>query len=199
MLPELQKSKEEYYSERETYIRRCQSANFGERYAGATLAQLYSGAKTQEKIGKFLNKKKNFLIYLGSPGCGKTYTCAALTEYAIENFRSFRYWNESELLKRVRSSMSAFSGGDYLTCLKYLIDDDLVIIDDIGSTGLNDWRKEVIFDAIDERYNSMKPTIITSNFSRDEIERNFHPRVASRLFSKENIVIELSEIIDYRK
>ncbi len=88
--------------------------------------------------------------------------------------------------------------GDYLEALKWLIDDDFVMIDDIGSTGLNEWRKEIIFDAIDERYNSMKPTIITSNFSVREFKYYFHERVSSRLFAKENCVIEILDGDDRR-
>lgn len=110
---------------------------------------------------------------------------------------SYRYWNESELLKRVRSSMDEFKG-DYLDALKYLIDDEIVMVDDVGSTGLNEWRKEVIFDMIDERYNSMLPTIITTNFSSREIKENFHQRVYSRLFGIENIVIEIHDGNDER-
>jgi len=98
----------------------------------------------------------------------------------------------------LRSSIEDFKG-DYLEALKLLIDDDFVMIDDIGSTGLNDWRKEVIFDAIDERYNNMLPTVITSNFSRHEFERNFHPRLSSRLFAAENTIIEILDGQDLRK
>jgi DNA replication protein DnaC len=152
----------------------------------------------QDKISEFLDKPKNFLVFCGNPGIGKTYFCASLVEWAMINFNSFRYWNESELLKRLRSSIEDFKG-DYLEALKLLIDDDFVMIDDIGSTGLNDWRKEVIFDAIDERYNTMLPTVITSNFSRQEFERNFHPRLSSRLFAAENTVIEILDGQDLRK
>lgn len=146
-----------------------------------------------------MKKKKNFLVYLGSPGIGKTYLCSAIVAYAMREFVSFRYWNESELLKRVRSSISENSQSDYLTALNLLIDDEFLILDDLGSTGLNEWRKEVIFDAIDERYNSLKPTLITSNFTKKEFESQFHPRVASRLFDKDNIIIEMDYGIDHRK
>ncbi len=88
--------------------------------------------------------------------------------------------------------------GDYLDALKYLIDDQFVMLDDIGSTGLNQWRSEVFFDALDERYNTMLPTVFTTNFSSEEIKRNFHPRVYSRLFDKENVVIEINDGIDQR-
>lgn len=144
-----------------------------------------------------MKKPKHFLVICGSPGLGKTYICAAFVEWAYSRFKSFRYWNESELLKRVRSSMDEFKG-DYLESLKLLIDDEFVMLDDIGSTGLTDWRREVIFDSIDERYNSMLPTVLTTNFSEREIKENFHARVHSRLFSKENIIIEINDGRDKR-
>lgn len=150
------------------------------------------------KVGDFLRGRKDFLIYCGNPGIGKTYFCAALLENALQNFSSVRYWNESELLKRVRSSMEEVKG-DYLESLKLFIDDDFVMIDDIGSTGLNEWRKEIIFDAIDERYNSMKPTVITSNFSVKEFKEYFHERVSSRLFAKDNYIIEILDGQDLRQ
>ena len=144
-----------------------------------------------------MKNPKNFLVYCGNPGIGKTYLCAALFEWAMKKFKSFRYWNESELLKRVRSSMDNYQG-DYLESLKLFLDDDLVMIDDIGSTGLTEWRKEIIFDAIDERYNSLKPTIITSNFSMKEFKELFHPRIYSRLADKDNTIIEILEGKDMR-
>lgn len=146
-----------------------------------------------------MKKKRNFLVYCGSPGVGKTYFCAALVEFAMQDYNHFRYWNESELLKRIRSHINEYNNADYLQCLKYLIDDDLVMLDDIGSTGLNEFRKEIFFDAIDERYCSMKPTVFTSNFSRKEFETKFPERVSSRLFAKENIIIEVNDGIDHRR
>jgi len=74
-----------------------------------------------------------------------------------------------------------------------LVDDEFVIYDDLGSTGLNDWRKEVLFEFLDQRYVSMKPTIVTSNLTREEIYQQIHPRVASRLFAKENTLIEVRD------
>lgn len=145
----------------------------------------------------FLEKPKNFLIYCGNPGLGKTHFCAALTLWAEKTFDSWRYWDESELYRRLRASMDEVKG-DYLGTLKLLIDDQLIMLDDIGSTGINQWREEVLFDAIDERYTSMLPTIITSNFSVAEFKKLYHPRICSRLFAKENIIIEILDGVDLR-
>lgn len=141
---------------------------------------------------KFLEKPKNFLIFCGSPGIGKTYFCSALTEWAFKTFDTFRYWDESQILKRLRSGMDAFKG-DYLDALEWLIDDQLLILDDVGSTGLREWREEVLFDLIDARYNSMLPTVITSNFTQAEFKKLYHPRVCDRLFASENTIIEIED------
>jgi len=82
-------------------------------------------------------------------------------------------------------------GHDYVKQIEEMVKEDFVILDDLGSTGLNDWRKEVLFEFIDQRYASERPTVITSNLTFEEIQQNLHPRVASRLFAKENTIIQI--------
>jgi len=146
-----------------------------------------------------MKKPTNFLLYCGNPGIGKTFLCASLVEWAMKRFgNNWRYWTEDGILKTLRTSMDTMSG-DYLDCLKYLIDDDFLILDDVGSsTKISEWREEILFAIVDARYNSMKPTLITSNFSEKEFLNRYHSRVHSRLFSKDNIIIEILDGIDFR-
>lgn len=139
------------------------------------------------------------MVYSGNAGIGKTHLAASLVEFGLTTFKSFRKWHEYDLLTKVRSSIDEFKGSDYIECLKYLIDDDFIILDDIGSTGLTDWRKEVLFSAIDMRYNSMKPTLITTNLSRKEFNELFHERFSSRLFASSNTIIEIHDGPDLRQ
>ncbi len=146
-----------------------------------------------------MQKPSNFLVYCGSPGIGKTYLCASLVEWAIKNFNSdWRYWNENNLLKRLRHEIESVKG-DYLDSLNCLIDAEFLILDDVGSSvKVNEWREEIFFNIIDYRYNTMKPTLITSNFSEKEFLEKYHSRVHSRLFSKDNIIIEILDGLDHR-
>jgi primosomal protein DnaI len=95
-------------------------------------------------------------------------------------------------LRKLRNEMD-LSKGDYLEHLKYMIDDDFLIIDDIGSTGLREWREEVLFEIINFRYENMKPTVFTSNFTISEFKKLYHPRVSDRLFATENTIIEITD------
>jgi DNA replication protein DnaC len=152
-----------------------------------------------------MKKPSNFLVYHGAPGIGKTYLCSALTEWSLEQFDSRRYHKEEVLLRRLRLGISE-SKGEYLDQLQLLIDDDFVILDDVGS-GINperdskrdlEFRREVFFSFLDYRYNCMKPTVITSNFSKDEFEAVYSPRISSRLFASENTIISIPVGTDMR-
>ncbi len=118
----------------------------------------------------------------------------------MKKHRFFRYFNERELLARLRGGIaSGLGGGDYLNSLKMLLDQEFIFLDDIGSSGFNEWRREVIFDAIDQRYESRLPTVITSNLNRKQLEEGLGGRAVSRLFASENLVIEMHDGVDLRK
>ena len=193
-IDEERKTPEQIAEER---VREMQRVLYGKRYEGVSISKIRAPEWAQLKILNWIENPKNFLIFIGTPGAGKTHLCASFTEYAMK-FESFRYYNEGQLLTKVRNSIDQ-CGGDCLTNLKGFIDDFFVMIDDIGSGKINEWREEILFEAINYRYNIMLPTVITSNFSKQDFERNYHPRIASRLFSEENTIIDASEWPDLRK
>lgn len=81
--------------------------------------------------------------------------------------------------------------GDYLDHLKLFIDDRFVILDDIGSQGHTRFREEVLFNALDMRYNGHHPTLITSNLTPVQIKNTYHHRVYDRLFANDNLVLQM--------
>lgn len=152
-----------------------------------------------------MKKPQNMLIYHGTAGIGKTYLCAALTDWCFETFSDFCYWKEEELLRDLRVGISE-GKGDYLLNLKFKTDKQLVILDDVGS-GINpekissrdlEFRREVFYSFLDFRYNSMLPTIITSNFLKKDFETVYSKRIMSRLFASENTDIEIIDGQDKR-
>lgn len=167
--------------------------------------QLFGGI--DGRIANFMKNPKNMLVYCGDPGTGKTYFCAALTEWSIKYFNTRRYHKEESLLKNLRKGISE-GIGDYLENLHLLIDDELIILDDVGS-GINpdkltyrdlEFRREVFYSFLDYRYNKMLPTIITSNFNKEDFEKVYSERIVSRLFASENLIIEIfGEGLDKRK
>lgn len=116
-----------------------------------------------------------------------------------KGIRCVRGYSEKTLLKTVRQSISNRGSGDYITFLRSMLDDDLIIIDDIGSSGHTVWREEVILDSIDIRYADMMPTVFTSNLSEEQLYEIYGQRIASRLLAKENIIVDLFDHNDLRQ
>jgi len=102
-------------------------------------------------------------------------------------------------LRKVRQSISDNSSGDYLEYLHSLLDDDFIIIDDVGSSGHTEWREEVLMEAIDFRYENMMPTMFTSNLSKQDFYEVYGQRIASRLFATENTIVSLDGMEDFRQ
>lgn len=183
----------------EKRIREFQRKNFGQRFEGATLSKAGNslGSSAIEQIQRSIQSKKNFLVLLGAPGTGKTYLCAAIAGLSLGFYDTVRCWKEEYLFAHLRDSIERF--GDYANSLKFALDDQLTILDDLGSTPVNDWRKEIIFNTVDIRYASMLPTIVTSNLTKQEISYRYEPRTADRLFAKENTIIDLFDAVSLRQ
>lgn len=149
-----------------------------------------------EKIKKYMHAKRNFLILSGAAGCGKTYIVAAMMEWAISEFNHFRVWKEYDLFKRIREGIDR--NWEPTDTLSRLIDDDLIVLDDLGAQGHNDWREKILFEFIDIRYNSAKPTILTTNLDYQGFKTLYGMRITDRLFAKENTYIDLSDAQSFR-
>lgn len=191
--------------EREKRIADYKLRSFGQRYRNASLCKLEGNPQATAAVNEWMKKPKNMLVYHGTAGIGKTYLCAALTDWCFENFNDFRYWKEEDLLRKLRLGISE-GKGDYLHSLRSMIDHELLIVDDVGS-GINpekfsnrdlEFRREVFYSLLDYRYNAMLPTIITSNFSNKEFEIVYSKRITSRLFAEENTNIEILDGQDKR-
>lgn len=164
---------------------------------GASLSKISFNEVDNEKLNKFIKNPKNFLVFLGNPGIGKTYFCAALIPWAMEKFENIRYWPEERLYQKLREKISE-GQGDYLKELLYMIDDHFVMIDDLGISKPNEWREEVLFELVDTRYRLEMPTIFTSNLSKQEFETKYNTRIASRLFAAQNIIVQIHSGLDLR-
>ena len=135
------------------------------------------------------------LLISSNPGTGKTYMCAAVFNYLFSKFYTPRVHKERNFFEKVRGFMDL--SGDYMTHMQFLIDDPFMIFDDMGSTRLNDWHKEILHSMIDYRYENKLSTMITTNLSKQELSSVFHERTISRLFCKDNFIVEFQQM-DFR-
>ncbi len=90
------------------------------------------------------------------------------------------------LCLQIRDTYKQGSRLTELDVIRPMIDCDCLIIEDIGSTtsiGRNesDFSNRTIFVLLDSRLEACRPTFISTNKSRKNLEASFDERIASRL------------------
>ena len=169
--------------------------NFPARFKDAHLSRLEFPEEIINKIFHWVKNPKNFLIFLGNAGIGKTYTCYAIANYFIENKKYFRLMNERDFFGHLKETFK--KSWEPTSEIKRICETEFFMLNDLGSgrpDDITDWQKEQIFNFIDERYESALPTIITSNHFINDLKGIYHERIVDRLCDKENVLIELNMV-----
>lgn len=62
-----------------------------------------------------------------------------------------------------------------------LVEADLLVLDDLGREKVTDWASERLYVLVNERYNALRPTVVTSNYMPAELADRGYDAVVSRL------------------
>lgn len=128
----------------------------------------------------------------GIEGSGKTYgatrVLAGMLPEAISdqnglvvNYTFSAAWvSAPKLLSDLRGTFRKDGGPSEQDILNQYIGLKLLVLDDLGAEKATDFTSQAIYMLLSERINWMRPTIVTSNLSIEEIHRS-DPRLASRL------------------
>ncbi len=167
----------------------AEAIGIDQRYRDATLSKTRLSQFQQQQVFDWLKgDMKNNLVFLGSPGIGKTYLCAAIANYLSDKGRCARYTNPRRFYEVLHTAIQK-NQNQYEEIRKFS-KEDILIFDDLGASSCSDWQVEVTFDLLDQRYSDNLPTIITSNLNFDEIHNVFGERLLRRLKNNQNTLIE---------
>lgn len=165
---------------------------FEEEFWDAHLSKVSLPDDVLEKVIAWCKNPKYILFFCSNPGAGKTYLTAAIANDWEEKKFPWRRFDERKLLSHLRSGIG--ENIDYEYELRRLCDSPFFILDDLGTAKQTDFQKDSIYDFIDIRWASKKPTIITSNLTIDILGQYFGERFISRMKDSRNTVIEFSDI-----
>jgi DNA replication protein DnaC len=129
---------------------------------------------------EFLTEHRN-LVITGATGCGKTYlACAIGNKACIENY-TVKFIKLPLFLEEIKLSHQT---GAFMKLLHKLIGYDLLILDDLGLTTIDETGLHDLFNIIDERY-KLKSTIITSQLPTKSWHDYFkHPTIADAILDR---------------
>ncbi len=122
------------------------------------------------------------LWLMGDVGTGKTTLAMLVSKAAVEAGRGVAIYSLPRLLARIRRTYDALPGEDsYLQFFDRLTSVDLLHIDDLGAEKRSDWVLEQLYAIVDERYQSERSMVVTTNLDQRELEQQIGPRTVSRL------------------
>jgi DNA replication protein DnaC len=127
-------------------------------------------------------KEGRGLGLVGPNGTGKTTLAMLISKAALEAGRSVAIYSLPKLLARIRRTYDSEPGGDsYLSFFERLTSVDLLHIDDLGAEKRSDWVLEQLYALVNERYETQRSVLFTTNLLQPELEEQIGPRTVSRL------------------
>lgn len=130
------------------------------------------------------------LILAGPPGGGKTHLAAAITWASIHRRRTdgtgyctARFWNVPQLLMEIRATYQPNAEDHESDIIERATGADLLVLDDLGAERATDHAGERLFTILNDRLETNRTTIITTNLNPDGKRSLAHlgPRLYSRL------------------
>ncbi len=126
-------------------------------------------------------KTSENLLFMGGAGLGKTHlTLAMVAEITLGGHDVF-YSTANGLFSALENEHFNLHSTDTFDAVLAC---DLLAIDDLGSEFASPYTKSALYNIVNSRLLSGKPTIISTNLSMAEIERIYSSRIASRLIGE---------------
>ena len=141
---------------------------------------------TMKRIYEFTNQyantfnpKADSLLMFGRTGLGKTHLSLAIANTVLEIGYSVIYDSVINILRNIEREH--FSREHSSEMIDLIMDTDLLILDDLGTEYETQFYNATIYNIVNTRLNSSKPTIISTNLDFAGINSKYGERVVSRI------------------
>ena len=121
------------------------------------------------------------LFFCGATGLGKTHLSLAIAGEVIRKGFNVLYGSVPNLLCRAENEKFGRSGAESGSTEKAMADCDLLILDDLGAEFVTSYTVSVIYNVVNTRLLTGRPTIISTNLTVAELEQKYTSRVTSRI------------------
>lgn len=121
------------------------------------------------------------IIMTGNTGLGKTHLALAIANEVIKNGMGVIYISAPDMVTALEDyQFGRETFGEEITP-QILSECDLLIIDDLGTEFVTSFSKGAVYNVFNSRISRGKPTIISTNLTMAELERNYSDRFVSRI------------------
>lgn len=140
------------------------------------------------------------LLLTGTTGVGKTFLTNCIAKELIDRCYSVIYLSATELFDIFSKNKFDYRASEEIgDQYQYILDSDLLIIDDLGTELTNTFTTSQLFYCINERLLRKKSTIISTNLSLNLLRDFYSERVTSRIMSQYQVITLYGEDLRIQK
>lgn len=175
-------------------------ANLSKRFTTRTFENFIIDTPTQktaydlaltyaQNIDKGLEEGTGIIfVGQGCVGTGKTHLACAIANNLLDRGYPVKVINVAKMIYQIKED---FKVDEYVNV-------PILLIDDLGKETGTQWVCEMLYLIFNERYEAMKPTIITTENGLDEIKRNYTTTVNGITIDRgKSIISRLTENFIY--
>jgi DNA replication protein DnaC len=157
--------------------RRLGQAGIPQRYQHCALSSFdvgFGGSDVAHKLSvnyvEAFERLEYGLLFIGPVGTGKTHLAVGVLRALMETkgvtglFVDYR-----DLLRDIQDSYNSVSEASELQVVRPLLEADVLLLDELGARRPSAWVFDTVSHVLNERYNAVKPTLITTNYD-DAVE-----------------------------
>jgi DNA replication protein DnaC len=126
----------------------------------------------QKFAAEFPVGNEHGLLLMGPCGVGKTHLAVAALKEIVLRGHSGLFYDYRELLKEIQDSYNPENQATEMTVLEPVLQADILVLDDVGSSKPSLWALETVGHVLNTRYNEKRVTLLTTNYLDAEAGAN---------------------------
>lgn len=168
---------------------------------GKTAAEYMRDVKARcRRFAEEFGEKGGNLLFTGNTGVGKTFLTNCIAKELIDQYYSVVYLSAGDLFQVFsRNRFDRETEGEIRDTCQSISECDLLIIDDLGTEVNNSFTSSQLFSCVNDRLNSGRSTIISTNLSLNRMRDSYTDRVTSRIISGYEVIPLYGEDLRRRK
>lgn len=193
-----QEQRENKLKQREAMRQRLEGCGVPERFMYKKYSDFETGndPKKSHVCNTLKNYADNFakhladgdsLVVIGGLGTGKTHLVSCLVKQLVYGGYGVEMDTLANIIRKIRATWSDKHSHEE-TLFKRYATMDLLVIDEVGVGKGSDDERNIVYEIIGRRYNSMKPTIVISNCNTADMADYIGERCVDRLLEKGKIL-----------